>query len=993
MLPNPKDDMHLHSHSTSIKSIDVEGEISASSADDLPNGIGHKISNYSEEELATQNPEVKSPISSQNDKGDSSVEKSGSSVLEKTLNSNNPIQKFVEQTVLSFSPPLEVLTPSTIDHQPQNDLTAIFSKNGMLPPGTQLAHFIVTKYIGGGGMGRVYLGIDQALDRKVAIKVLPMQRASDQASVARFMNEAKSAARLNHEHIAQVYFAGEQNGIPFIAFEYVQGINIRAYVEENGVLPLSEAIHYLLQISQALAHAATHQVIHRDVKPSNILITLSGRAKLIDMGLARLLTHSDNDLTASGVTLGTFDYISPEQARDPRNADSRSDVYSLGCTFFFMLTGRPPFPEGTVLQKLLQHQGDTPPEIRDFQPDVPIQVSQIIQKMMAKDPKMRYQTASELVEDLSEVAKNIGLQPFQQRKDLWHFSWLGQQQSWIRHIPWLVPCCIFCIFFLLIQSGMIFHAVNDIPTTESLLNRDLTDKKNNNGELTELLTSPTISDHSKKIFTEKHSDVFVLPNFAIRYETDSAFRPLNDGKILSVVATADHDSNTIAGEGDVGVFPAIRPQRFSAGLEVQSAQGSIYQSPGDFNGQFQSITSLQSKTSAGYPENKITGTNEPPTKLIVDPTGRTPHSYTKLSDAARNAAKEAVIEIAASEPVNIEYFRFTDSKITIKGSDGQHPKLVFQPTTEVLFTRTYSLAALTNSQLTFENIDIEMVLSQSIDVISDRWTMFDLIGLNTVELRNVTLTINNTRYDQEYHENAAFFRYSPNNSTGIPITTPGMETSLKIYDSFIRGEASLLRCDYSRSVQMTLDNTLITVNQPVFSLQDVKPAQTIGNESRIITAEMSHNTLYAPTLVSWQRSEAVGTLGHPISLRLIDSIVRFNKESAAVAEYAGNISQIPDVGGFYERDSMRTFYQNLANEWIVQSPETGLESRSEPIKEDSKYLNTIVWKTSPPTMIQYHELKKEDFLLNTISANNPALKSDPNGNNAGIFPDKIPNGQ
>ncbi|MDR0328730.1 MAG: serine/threonine protein kinase, partial [Planctomycetaceae bacterium] len=141
------------------------------------------------------------------------------------------------------------------------------SDTDSLEAGTILGHYVIKKYIGGGGMGRVYLAADMTLDRDVAIKVLPQQRSRDQSFVARFMNEAKSAARLNHEHIAQVYFAGDAE-VPFIAFEYVEGTNVRTMVEEHDVFPLPQALNYLLQIAQALAHAATHGVVHRDVKPS-----------------------------------------------------------------------------------------------------------------------------------------------------------------------------------------------------------------------------------------------------------------------------------------------------------------------------------------------------------------------------------------------------------------------------------------------------------------------------------------------------------------------------------------------------------------------------------------------------------------------------------------------------------------------------------------------------------------------------------------------------
>ena len=244
---------------------------------------------------------------------------------------------------------------------------------GRVMPGDRLGHFELVEYVGGGGMGRVFRAIDTQLGRTVALKVLPPEQAADPDALQRFQNEAQSAARLDHDNIARAYYVGEDRGLHYIVFEFIEGVNVRVLVERKGPLPLAEAVSYTLQVAEALAHADARAVVHRDIKPSNVLITPEGRVKLIDMGLARL-RHADPavaDLTASGVTLGTFDYISPEQARDPRNADIRSDIYSLGCTFFFMLAGQPPFPEGTVLQKLLQHQGDQPPDIRQFRPELP----------------------------------------------------------------------------------------------------------------------------------------------------------------------------------------------------------------------------------------------------------------------------------------------------------------------------------------------------------------------------------------------------------------------------------------------------------------------------------------------------------------------------------------------------------------------------------------------------------------------------------------------
>ena len=277
--------------------------------------------------------------------------------------------------------------------------------HGRILPGERLGHYELLQYVGGGGMGKVFRARDTRLARNVALKILSPEHASDPETVLRFQNEAQSAAQLDHDNIARVYNVDEDRGLHYIVFEFIEGINVRDLVERKGPLSLADAVSYTLQVADALAHAAERNVVHRDIKPSNLLITPASQAKLIDMGLARLreVDAAAADLTASGVTLGTFDYISPEQARDPRNTDVRSDIYSLGCTFFFMLAGRPPFLGGTMLQKLLQHQADQPPDIREFRPELPEDVNRILQKMLAKDPRHRYSSPMELVNDLLSV--------------------------------------------------------------------------------------------------------------------------------------------------------------------------------------------------------------------------------------------------------------------------------------------------------------------------------------------------------------------------------------------------------------------------------------------------------------------------------------------------------------------------------------------------------------------------------------------------------------
>ena len=273
--------------------------------------------------------------------------------------------------------------------------------------GRRLAHFELIEAIGVGGMAAVIRARDTQLDRLVALKILPPDMAVDPENVRRFHQEARSAARLDHENIARVFFCGEDQRLHFIAFEFVEGDNLRTVLERRGRLPVAEALHYILQVAAGLAHAAQRGVVHRDIKPSNIIITPTGRAKLVDMGLARSLERQDDQgLTQSGVTLGTFDYMSPEQALEPRDADVRSDIYSLGCTLYHMLTGHPPVPEGTAAQKLHHHQHVKPRDPRQLVPGLPDDAAVILDRMMAKRPQDRYQAPEQLVHHLLLAARN-----------------------------------------------------------------------------------------------------------------------------------------------------------------------------------------------------------------------------------------------------------------------------------------------------------------------------------------------------------------------------------------------------------------------------------------------------------------------------------------------------------------------------------------------------------------------------------------------------------
>jgi serine/threonine-protein kinase len=306
--------------------------------------------------------------------------------------------------------------------------------------GSMLGPYRLEKFVGGGGMGAVFRAFDTTLDRIVAVKVLAGRQADDEEMLRRFRVEAQSAARLDHENIGRVHAVGSDGGWHYIVFEFIEGRNVRDIVRSDGPFDLARTVDVAIQVADALEHAADREVVHRDIKPSNIVITPAGRARIVDMGLARVAqVAGEGDLTVSGMTLGTFDYISPEQARDPRAADVRSDLYSLGCTMFFMLAGRPPFAEGTMVQKLLQHQQEPPPDVGLLRPDVPARFAAILERLMQKDPDARYQRPADLRADLLSFAEDHGIEVAVPRSATVATVTVAARPPRPAVLPWLVP--------------------------------------------------------------------------------------------------------------------------------------------------------------------------------------------------------------------------------------------------------------------------------------------------------------------------------------------------------------------------------------------------------------------------------------------------------------------------------------------------------------------------------------------------------------------------
>jgi eukaryotic-like serine/threonine-protein kinase len=271
-----------------------------------------------------------------------------------------------------------------------------------------IGKYKVLEKLGSGGMGAVYLCEHKLMRRRVAVKVLPTAKASDDSSLQRFYREARAVAALDHPNIVHAYDIDQDEQLHFLVMEYVDGASFQELVKASGPLDIGRACHYIRQAARGLDHASSKAgIVHRDIKPGNILVDRVGVVKILDMGLARFFNDEDDNVTKNfdETVLGTADYLAPEQAVDSHSVDIRADIYSLGATFYFLLCGRTPFGDGTVAQKLIWHQSRQPKPVTEFRKDVPPDLSALLLKMMAKLPDDRFQTPMELADALEPFTR------------------------------------------------------------------------------------------------------------------------------------------------------------------------------------------------------------------------------------------------------------------------------------------------------------------------------------------------------------------------------------------------------------------------------------------------------------------------------------------------------------------------------------------------------------------------------------------------------------
>ncbi len=666
--------------------------------------------------------------------------------------------------------------------------------------GQKLDHFEILELIGGGGMGLVFRAHDTALDRIVAVKILSTNRAADEETIRRFRNEAQSAARLDHENIARVYYVGEARGLNYIVLEYIDGVNLRDLVASQGSLAVDQVLGYALQLAQALDHASSRNIVHRDIKPSNVLVTHEGRTKLVDMGLSRLQEPgSDEDLTASGVTLGTFDYISPEQARDPRNADVRSDIYSLGCTLHYLLTGQPPFPSGNAMQKLLQHQGDEPPDLMRLNPTVPEGLSRIVRKMLAKDPRRRYQDARSLIVDLSLLCAQLGIDFPSAGITLLMPVVPRWRQVTDRLVPWLVPAAALLVTVVVLDRIWVsrfgaFEAFappvrNGADAGNVRASENPADPPKDNGggkqpspavsgaqEVIEPLTAPPVEDRSPR-------------------DPSGTWLALGGGSGLKVRGGAE-----------------LTPDQVSPSSTHLAASEAA------------KLSALPSPVAPA------------PNVLVVDPAadGSRPYEFATLKAAVEKIKGGGTIELRYTGRSPEQPFKLPKlgNVVTIRAAEGHQPVMVFAPETS---SETQQMISLRDTQLKLINVALELTSPSSSR--EGRWALVSLVR-SSIELQRCTLT--SIGYS-EFPDKVCFFQAEGDNPSGammMAMEMPGGESSvpsIQLNDCVARGGGEFVHAKVP--VRVRWGNGLAVLSDPLFVSETSMPPR--GSNSWI---ELSHVT-------------------------------------------------------------------------------------------------------------------------------------------------------
>ncbi|MCA9078900.1 MAG: protein kinase [Planctomycetaceae bacterium] len=718
--------------------------------------------------------------------------------------------------------------------------------------GIALGHFVIEERIGRGGMGAVFRAIDQRLNRVVALKILTPHQSMDAQAIQRFQNEARSAAQLDHDHIARVHFVGEERGLHFIAFEFVTGTNIRDFILQKGRLEPIEAVSYTLQVAEALRHTAAQNVVHRDIKPSNLIVSPTGRVKLVDLGLARQLRADEasaEDLTTAGTALGTFDYISPEQARDARNVDVRSDIYSLGCTLYHMLTGEPPYPRGTMIEKVVSHHG-APPDPSLKNRDVTPQLAQVVQKMMASNPDERYASPDLLIQDLVQVAEDLGLTRLPSEGYIWARPLFSRDQGRGRGTR---------TWFTLLAALVVMAILADkLPWLA--------------GETPEAPFPPAPSvtiDVAPKALDAAPAPPAPAAAGPLVAADASAGTPAtnadtqtggntNDSQASGVIAaltamqqaraTLDEPPPREVIEPEPGPLTMVDPGDLllaperGSGEAVLARPGTTTMSPETTIAATTGSPRVSPETTFPKPPSVAPAVQQPFVLLGTDG-DRKP--YGTLFAALNDASDDAVIELEyngrAAGPQ--DPLRVSAKRIRIRPAEGFRPVLEFQQKSAAATSINSAIRGITLLNGMLELYDLDLELRTTANSVVDQWALFSLTGRSEILLKGCSCTIVNT-----YLRPAVLFELPVRQSSGLTqmmndqMRAPGY--SIRLEECVIRGQADFLQQDHAYPTDVSLENVALALSGHVLTIdgRDNVSTSSGDEEDDLIDLKLNHVT-------------------------------------------------------------------------------------------------------------------------------------------------------
>jgi serine/threonine protein kinase len=865
-------------------------------------------------------------------------------------------------------------------------------ESGSLLEGEQLGQFLLQKFVGGGGMGIVFRALDTTLNREVAVKVLSRDQSTDEEALRRFRNEAQSAARLNHDNIARVHYVGEDRGVHYIVFEFIEGVNIRDLVEQKGPLPLEEAVSYTFQIALALEHASQRAVIHRDIKPSNVLITPDGKAKLVDMGLARLnqVAQTTNDLTASGVTLGTFDYISPEQARDPRSADVRSDMYSLGCSFFYMLTGRPPFPDGTVLQKLLQHQGDHPPDPRSVRPELPVEVTRILAWLLAKNPAQRYQQPGELIDDLAALGEKLGMQ-LNASRAVWAAPRPdGPIARWQHHLPWVVPLAALLLIFVALDfywssapSETTFAA-----SSPAAKNRPLPSPRN----ATAQAGNPTAP--SQRDPRAKSGDLFGPSTNTVTKNAPPDPQPQEPAPTAELSQSPPPPSFPWWQQLSKGWQASLNLEQLSARASAAANTSSHAAAPPAGSPEELGVSAADSTVGpqrAPFPGKPATNLEH---LLIVGDEGG-PHTYASLNAACSDAKNGDTIELRFNGRRPEKPIVISNTRLTIRAGDRYQPVIVFQPEPELIPVKyPPTMLSVSGGQLRVNNVHWELDLPRNVPA---DWALFEIRRCELVQFQNCTFTV---RGQATYHAGVAFFDIKAPPGTGTMAMDPNaMEdqiVTIHLQNCLARGEATFLRSNELQAVRLNWDNGLLATSERLL-IASGGPSQPrqVGH----VQINLRHVTAMLQNGLALLTNSEDAPYQLLTEIHCDDSIFASSTKPPLIEQRGSD--RVEEFVGRLQWSGDRDFFDGFDVFWQIANTSQDIGSKQQHFEEWQSFWaaqsraqvagkNAVLWRRLPSADRAFHAHAPADYALNTEIANNPAFRAASDGLDAGCVARQLP---